>query len=797
MGFFDFLKSDDPEPQLTVESQTTETETETERGRGRGGGVDDNLLEEELANRQQDYDDYRERMLSGEFGNEMGRGQGQEYIDELNRLGNLIKETQDKINARDERNLGMGAGMGALSGLAANTAGELMSEHEIGGEGQLGGNQQRTQRDLDLQQQLEDRQRDYDEYRDRMQSGEFGDEFGGGQGQEQLDELNRLADLIQETQDEINAPPPPPPPAEFTLSAGNLGDEGVYAHPIPARPGFLGDIDRFFGAESQEDIDAGRVPGTQEYENIQSGEPSAPPQLQEQQQYANIHPDANVDIEASEMTFSQTSDPFIESGKENPPDVSIFRSMIHVATKMSYDFLKQSSGLDKAEYLVPDELRDVVSTAIFTLETTNSDDIGSSKASSKKRMKFNIVDKKHDMIHNPILYPFFVIALNFYMAKNEGDLMQFNWIMKQGISYVMKNYLKLPSVNVDYFLNIYGSFPQSLNNAFIRNSKQINLINPQEKREIKSFIKTIIDDYNSKFSPNKFFTDIQKYEHGGYGLLSILKNLGNPKFLFEINKSFETIDNFITNIKNNKDVLIGLMGLIYAEARNEGKLLNEAIISNGMIDGIVYYKKKINRQQKRDLDVELMIQMENEPSRRKLEGFDIKYNDDKLAEFENKEGDTTILFRGTNFKEKDFLKKDFTQNILNFAGSKEIFISPEYNKRYEKATELILEKQREISNSGKGSLKVQGYSLGGIGAMYISILFPDIPVKVYNPVISDTQLTREMVQELVNRNSNIEFFAVEEDPISNNLAKFKDKLKITYIKKNKFFSSHSLRNYLF
>ena len=30
---------------------------------------------------------------------------------------------------------------------------------------------------------------------------------------------------------------------------------------------------------------------------------------------------------------------------------------------------------------------------------------------------------------------------------------------------------------------------------------------------------------------------------------------------------------------------------------------------------------------------------------------------------------------------------------------------------------------------------VLGYSLGGIGAMYISILFPDIPVKVYNPII--------------------------------------------------------------
>ena len=475
--------------------------------------------------------------------------------------------------------------------------------------------------------------------------------------------------------------------------------------------------------------------------------------------------------------------------------------MIHVGTKISFDYLKKASGygdiIDLAENFLPFELKDVVNTAIDTLETTRTDEIGSLRASSKTRMKFNIQDKKHDMIHNPILYPFLVIALNFYMAKNEANLMQFSWMMKSGIGFVMKNYLKLPSKNVDYFLNVYSSFPQSLNNAFIRNSNGINEINDDEKREIDSFIENFINNYNSLFSPNKFVKDIMKYENGGMGLMNILRNLKNPQFLFEINKTFETVDNFIANVKDNKDILIGLMGLIYLEARNEGNLLNEAIISNAMIDGIVYYKKKINRKQKRDLDVELMLEMGKEPSKRKLEGFELKYNDDKLTEFENNQGDTTILFRGTNFREKDFLKKDFIQNVLNFSGSSKIFENPEYNGRYEKATQLILEKQKEIENSGKGSLKVQGYSIGGIGAIYMSILFPDIAVKVYSPVISDTQFTREMVQELVNRNSNIEFFAVEGDPMSNNLGKFKDKLKITYIKKSKFFSAHSLENYLF
>jgi len=520
-----------------------------------------------------------------------------------------------------------------------------------------------------------------------------------------------------------------------------------------------------------------------------------------QDELSAIHPDSTVDIEATETTFSTTTnDPYIERGKENSPDTGIFFSMLHVGTKLSYEYLKKSSGYEDliniAEQFAPVDLKYVTNTAINTLHNTRIDDIGSLRASSSKRMKFNIEDKKHDVIHNPILYPFLVIALNFYMAKNEASYIQYKWMMSQGIQIILKS-MGLDSRNIDYFTSIYNAFPSSLNTAFMRNANLIATVEENEQLQIKSFVELCIRDYNSIFNPNTFNKDLRKYEAGGQSLLSILQNLQNPKMLFEINQTFTTVDNFLSDVTENKDILIGLMGLIYAESRSKGDLVGPAMINNAMIDGIVYYNNpKKTKEKEKNEDLELMLEMSKTQSERNLQGYTIKFNNDKLAEFD-KNGDTTILFRGSNFKEKDFLKKDFIQNILNFAGTREIFLNKEYNTRYQKSIDLIQAKQREIDNSGKGSLKIQGYSIGGIGAMYISTLFPDVPVKVYSPVISNTRLTEELINELIVRESNIEFFAIEEDPLSSNLEKYKNKLKIKYVKKNQFFNSHSLNNYKF
>jgi len=764
MGFFDNLNKQ-PEPQLTVKSSSSENR------RGRGSGSENIDLQNELIQRQNDYNDYRNKMLSGELGSSFGSGQGQEQLNELSRLDDLVKETQAKIDGRDKRNLGLAAGLGALSGLGAVTAGELAAQRDVGGSGTLGGNQQKS---------------------------------GSGQNQpmgttappQTFSEDNTPYQPVDEPIDNLPVPPMPTSATQLGGTPSSVGSKN------------LSSIGNIFGGRSRQDkgnlLDriGERVGQIAEEMGGVSPEDFGPEeQITPRIHDPNIDIIQNPDIESTEKTFSGNTDPFIETGKEaKAPDVSIFLSMLHVGTKISFEYLKEISGyadqISVIQNFVPFELQNIVESAVNTLQTTRADDIGSLRTSSNNRMKFHIKDKKHDVVHNPVLYPFLVIALNFYMAKNEGTLIKFNWMVKQSVAYVLKS-LGLPSQNVDYFLKIYSSYPDSLNQAFIENKNLVVGVDEIQKKEIKAFIEMVINEYNATFTPNKFVKDVRKYEAGGQSLLNILQNLINPRTLFEINKTFETVDNFLLDVENNKDILLGLVGLIYAESRNAGDMVGAAMIDSAMVDGIVYYKKTVQNQQKINIDLELMMQMSEKPENRRLKGYEIKFNSEKLAEFENQQGDTNILFRGTNINEADFMKKDFIQNILNFSGSKEIFLDEEYNERYQKGIELILKKLQNIDNTGKGTLKIQGYSLGSIGAMYTSVLFPDVETIIYNPVISNTELTKELIDELVRRNSNIKFFAVEGDPISSNLKNYKDKLNIKYFKKNRFFSSHSLNNYKF
>ena len=111
----------------------------------------------------------------------------------------------------------------------------------------------------------------------------------------------------------------------------------------------------------------------------------------------NIDIIQNPDIESTEKTFSGNTDPFIETGKEaKAPDVSIFLSMLHVGTKISFEYLKEISGyadqISVIQNFVPFELQNIEESAVNTLQTTRADDIGSLRTSSNNRMKFHIKD---------------------------------------------------------------------------------------------------------------------------------------------------------------------------------------------------------------------------------------------------------------------------------------------------------------------------------------------------------------------------------------------------------------------
>ena len=266
---------------------------------------------------------------------------------------------------------------------------------------------------------------------------------------------------------------------------------------------------------------------------------------------------------------------------------------------------------------------------------------------------------------------------------------------------------------------------------------------------------------------------MKRYEHGGLELNQMLINLANPVFLFEVGQIYDGVDEFILNVQNNSGFLMGMMGLMYSFARNDGTTMGDALLGNAMVDGIVYYNSQANAPNISNIEVELLKGATEPVSVREVNG--INY----------------IIFRGTDFRGGD-ARGEFMKNILNIAGSNELFSNPEYNSRLQKATQELLRLQGE----GK-RVKIIAYSLGTIFASRLSALFPRVPTSLYSPVLADNQNTREFMEQYSNQNPNVEFFGIENDPISVNLQKYKDKFRIKYTNKSRFFDNHKLENYLF
>ena len=524
----------------------------------------------------------------------------------------------------------------------------------------------------------------------------------------------------------------------------------------------------------------------------QSGEPTISP-------HEVVDDKAHPDDFESQITKSiDAEDNEIYGGKENTPNVSLFREMIHSISELGYQYLEtEIPELKLIKQLLPIELRDVMENAMGVVENNKVNDIGNLKAPSG-RIKLRPMDLngEHAVVTNPVLYPFIVMALNFYMAKNEMKLMRFDWIMKTSIQFLLDNYLKLDHIKSSYLMTVYNSYPKELNEAFVNNSTEINIVTIEQRTKINDYMKLCIAEYNVSFKPNTYLKDVRKYDNGNMSLISLFKSLSNPKTLFEINQMFNGVDTFIMNVSENKDLLLGLMGLVYNVAREEGELKGDSILGNGLIDGIVYYKKRNSvKFLKRDIDLEIMKNMSISKDKRRLEGYDIVFNDEKVAQYNDKNGNSFIVFRGTDLKEKGSFNKDFMKNILNLSGSPELFNNREYNKRYLIGTKLVEQKNKEIQNTGRGSLKILGYSFGSIFALHLSYLYPLTKVKIFNPVISNSDYSKGFMKALSQRRPNLEINAIEEDPISINLKQYSKMFKINYRKKSKYFNSHSLDNY--
>lgn len=485
-------------------------------------------------------------------------------------------------------------------------------------------------------------------------------------------------------------------------------------------------------------------------------------------------------------TSALQTDPNIEQGKENPPDATIFRQMIHVGAEMSFNYLKQISGVGPtidisqkfAKQFLGVEFSDVVDLAVDSLRTNKLSDIGSLRGTTPDRIKLQIKDAEmgeHSIIKNACLYPLLVVAFKLYLVDREIQMgYMADTIFKQGLKYLLEKFVKLEQRQITYMMYCWDNFPRDLISAFNRNRDSVNAVTPSEKQSIINYHTNIMAEYDRIFTPNKFMVDVKRYEHGGTELNQMLVNLANPVFLFEISKIFTGIDEFILNVKDNEGLLLGLMGLLYSRAVNDGTNMGDALLANARIDGIVYYQKKTEAPKFKNVEIDLLKQAKEEVEEKIIDGT------------------SYIIFRGTNPKQEKFLERDFIKNMINMAGSSELFSNEAFNSRIVKATEIIEKREREGV-----PIKIIGYSLGGIYALYMSSIYPTISTRVYSPILANNIETEQLISGLEQQNSNLEINYVDGDPISVNVKKYEDRLNIKKQKKSRFFDGHQLENYLF
>jgi hypothetical protein len=480
---------------------------------------------------------------------------------------------------------------------------------------------------------------------------------------------------------------------------------------------------------------------------------------------------------------SLQSDPFIEQGKENIPDASIFRQFIHVGAELAFDYAKDLTGfgstidigLDATKRLFGIELSSLVDLAIENVQNNSRNSIGSLRASKPNRIKLQIKNAdmgEHAVINNAVLYPLLMVSFKFYLINIESTVnppMGFDFVFKQGLEYLLKNYVKLTDDKIKYFMWCWSAYPKLLSDAYIRNRDSINGVTREEREAIIKFHTNAMEEYDRIFYPQKYIQDVKRYEHGGTALNQMLINLANPVFLYEIAKIFGAVDEFISNSVNNQGLLMGLMGILYSRAVKDGTNMGDALLSNARIDGIVFYNRQTNAPKLNDFEINLIKNAKEEIEEHLINGK------------------SYIVFRGTALNKKDVMK-----NILNIAGSSEMFTNEAFNSRIVKAMEIIEKREKEGI-----PIEILGYSLGGIYAMYMASIYPEIPVKVYNPVIASNEDSKYFMDGLANQNPNLIINTVEGDPVSINAKLYKDKFNIKERKKSRFFDSHSLENYIF
>lgn len=402
------------------------------------------------------------------------------------------------------------------------------------------------------------------------------------------------------------------------------------------------------------------------------------------------------------------------------------------------------------------------------------------------------IHDKNQPLTAPTL-PLIIIILYLYVVDRSDDFkIDFNFIEGFFIKKVLKDYFNFNNELVNYGMDIINNIPNELATAYRKQKgTQENMITANEVNAISKLVQYINIEYSKRFNKNlanELFTFENKQS---LYLYEMLETLGSSSTLFQISSGFNTINNLITEMVSNPYLLVQLIALIYNENENKN-LASSDVLSRGKVDKYIYYYSDLNGGVKEDLKVSILKNIQLDMNDRgKVKGMSVIENNDKVALY-NYKGRYYLAFRGTDKKDE----KDIRSNFLNFGG-KDLLNNPEYDERIKtgkRYLDLAIMKSRQ---EGLEPPAILGYSLGGVSAMYLSTLYPNIETDVYAPILSKSELTENIMEYL--GNSNIHFNYSEKDPISSNMEYYRKKypnLDINKYRNNKFFSPHDLGQFI-
>lgn len=665
-------------------------------------------------------------------------------IDEATGLATGTAAGTAALEAAAALGLGIGGtgGAGAVSGALAGGFGlEPLSEESIPEEGTLGGNQAGGH--FTDEQKRESNQRAIDEGRDPP----FPEVIAGYKSPQDIAN-EKLQDQLEQLQEQLANTDP-----RETYGPSQFGPYDTILNQIR-------DIQNQLG------ISGGTKPST---------EPSTDQPTEDLEPTSSHHDDTQHD------TIQDNTLDFEHIGATRTNFDENFISFI-LKTILKKSLLNGGLGSKTADILV-----DNSQTGLNVLY----DNIKTGRLNSDYN-RLQIEPSDSHPLTSPTL-PLVIITIYLYLVDRQSDFkININLLNRPIIKYILTSVLELNQKDSSYALSIIERIPVELQTAYVKQKgEREGSITLNEVSKIDMFIDYVNKEYLKTYG-KELKRELFNFENKqSLYLYEMLETLSSSSVLFQISAAFNTIGELITEMIENPYLLVQLFALMYSESEGED-LSASNILNQGKVDKLVYYFSDLKTTLKEpNKKIAVLTDIALPVNKRGLsEDMNIIQNSKKVGLY--KSGDRYyVAFRGTD---KNDLK-DLTTNLLNFGG-KDYFDDNMYNERIV-IGKRYLEQAIELSRQNQLQPPiVLGYSLGSISAMALATIYPNIEVDVYNPILSRSEVTNNLMSHL--EGSNIHFNYNVKDPISTNLKSYSKEypsLDIREFQNNKFFSPHDIRQF--